>query len=336
MPGGSDYTGWATRPQDTREQTCESHDVSPFSVMTTFRVSRAPDPTTVTVTRTAEVAVEWTTTLPLPEWLATIAAVCTPYGGDRFESSPKPTNPAADGRFQAAPVDATVSPSGGESPALSEPYHYWNTPLGRLQADDHYPEGMRRVTVDLVDGPDALWTDESIAGVRADRLPEDRSTYARAGLRFFARERHQRPTDSGDGPDTGWQSVGTPSPLTTEPLADAVRETLADPVRAAVDDRDRETRDMEPGTKPEPGTGKTERTRTEPGANTGELPDTDEPRDRLGRSTETGSIGPATVRVAVETVRNQADAVWSAFRWDGDSDPYGIPAAAVRAATSPE
>jgi len=222
--------GWATRPQDTREQTCEYNGATPFSVMHSFRVARAPDPTTTTVARTYDVTVEWTATLDLPEFLASIAASCTPYGGDRFETGTGAVEPVEDERFRAAPVDATVRPPTCESPALSDPYHYWNTPLARLCADDHFSDGVTRLTLDLADGPDAVWADESIAGVPPERLPEDRTAYTRVGLEFTARERLSRGTD-GEDRRSAWCPVGEPTPPDTTLLAPAVEATLAETVR---------------------------------------------------------------------------------------------------------
>ena len=216
--------GWAMAPQDARDRTCEYTGSPLFSVFHTFRVARAPDPETTTVTRTYEATVEWTSQLDLPAWLGAVAENCTPYPGNRFGD--EDGDPALDGRFRAAPVDATVRPETHPDPTLSDPYHYWNTPLGRLKRDDHYPEAVGSLTVDLVDGPDALWTADSTAGPAPNRLPAARDAYARVGLEFVGRERVRRPR--ADRTDReGWRRIGESSAPRTDPLAAAVSATLA-------------------------------------------------------------------------------------------------------------
>jgi hypothetical protein len=277
---GPEPEGWATGPQETRERTCEFTRSPLFSVFHTLRIARSPAPGETTVSRACEASVEWTTRLDLSPWLSVVAECCTPYDGNRFGDGGG--NAAADGRFRSAPCDATVRPPDDADAALADPYHYWNTSLGRLQADDHFPGDVTAVTVDLVDGPDALWTGKSTAGAPGEHLPEDRKAYARVGLEFTARERVRQSTgdshapvvDAGD-PGNGFRHVGESSTPTTESLDELVGATLP-PALA-------------------------------------EGGDVDE---------------------ALRAVRTRIDDVWSAFRWDGESEPYRIPEAAVEAATT--
>lgn len=280
---GPEPEGWATGPQESRERTCEFTRTPLFSVFHTLRIARSPAPGETTVSRACEVSVEWTTRRDLPSWLSAVAECCTPYDGNRFGDGDG--DAASDGRFRSAPADATVRPPETADPALSDPYHYWNTSLGRLQADDHYPDHVGAATVDLVDGPDALWTGASTAGAPGDHLPEDREAYARVGLEFTARERVRQSTgdchapvvDAGS-PERGFRHVGESSTPTTEGLAELVGATLP---AALAEDHD--------------------------------------------------------VDAALRAVERRIDDVWAAFRWDGESQPYRIPEAAVEAATtSPE
>lgn len=232
--------GWATRPQDTRERTCEC-GLPGLSVLHTFRVARHPDPSTVTVTRTYEATVEWTADLPVPAWLRAIAAVAPAYEADRFGAGEGSEGSSGDGRFRAAPVDATLRPAGTHPAGLSDPYHYWNTPLARLLADDEYPAAVTSLTVDLLDGPKALWCGDATAGVDAGTLPGDRDEYARVGLEFTARERFRRPSgegtggggagDDADSPANRWSRAGDPAPPATDQLGPLVEATLASPAR---------------------------------------------------------------------------------------------------------
>lgn len=228
MSGPADRDGWAMQPQDTRERTCEYAAAGVFDVFHHLRVARAPDPTATTVTRVYEVTVEWTSRLGLPAWLETVADTCTPYGGDRFGDGVDRAA-ADDGRFRSAPADATFRPPEAPDPAMSDPYHYWNTPLGRVQGDEGYPADASSLTVDPTDGPDAVWTDDSTAGIPAEHLPEERSAYARVGLEFVGRERLQRSADrSGDRPrDGSWRHVGECTTPTTDHLAATVDRSLA-------------------------------------------------------------------------------------------------------------
>lgn len=306
---------WSTRPRDTRERTCGHPIASIFSVRHAFRVARDPAPQGVTVTRTYEATVEWTSRRDLPGWLAAVADGLTPYDADRFgdgeQSRPDPT---ADGRFLAAPVEATIRPE-GDGPIESEPYHYWNTPLARLQADDRYPEAVISATVDLVDGPDAIWTGTSTAGgLDARSLDGDFDDYGRVGVTITGRERFRRPgdevdpaTQSGSAPGTevdpdAWTSVGESSTPECSWLGSIVDATVAPEART---------------------------------------------------STGSGETAPDGEPVsAVERVETRIDAAWKAFEWgdlDGvesadelpadresavgsPTDPYRIPDAAVRAA----
>lgn len=226
--------GWATAPQDTRERTCEC-GLGPLSVLHTLRVARNPDPTNVTVARTYEATVEWTADLSLPEWLRAVAEVCPAYAADRFGPDGGPPRPAqdgpegagADGRFRAAPVDATVRPADAEPPGLSDPYHYWNTPLARLLADENYPEHVASLAVDLLEGPEAVWAARATAGVDPTSLPGDRDDYSRVGLEFTARERFRRPADGAADPDEGWTRAGEALGPETAVFAPAVARTMA-------------------------------------------------------------------------------------------------------------
>lgn len=292
--------GWATRPQDTRERTCE-WAAGPLSVLHTLRVARHPDPRSVTVTRTHEATVEWTAdpNLGLPGWLRALAESFPPYEADRFghprdgdgdgdaegSETDCPGGACADGRFRAAPVDATVRPTGDGQVGLSDPYHYWNTPLARLLADDGYPAGVGSLTLDLLEGPTAVWTAGSTAGVDPHSLPGDPTDYDRVGLEFTGRERFRRPVadrecdpgGEGDDPGDRWTRAGDPAPPATGPLGRVVAATLADPVDGRGD-----------------GSGATE---------------------------------------AVAAVEDRIAAVWRAFRREA-GDPYAIPDEAVETATS--
>jgi len=300
--------GWATAPQDTRERTCEYTGSRPFSVLHSLRVARAPDPSTTTVVRTYEVTVEWTAAPDLPAWLGTVAETCTPYGGDRFGTGE--TAPVEDGRFRAAPVDATVRPPGGDGPALSDPYHYWNTPLARLQRDDHYPASVSRLAVDLAEGPDAVWTGEATASGTVERVPGDREEYARVGLEFTARERLQRSTDDA----TPWAPVAEPTGVDTALLGPTVEETLAEPLRRSTGG----------------GTGGSRGDAERPGEDSA---GDDRPAGRsAGGDPPDGDCPDPAEALAV--VERQIEGVWSSFRWDGDGDPFDVPEAAVAAATT--
>ncbi|HKL29644.1 MAG TPA: hypothetical protein VJ898_10300 [Natrialbaceae archaeon] len=313
MTNGDDDP-WATRPRDTRERTC-GHSIAPvFSVRHAFRVARDPAPTGVTVTRTYEATVEWTSALDLPGWLSAVADVLTPYEADRFggvaESRPDST---ADGRFLAAPVEATVRP-GGSNPIQSEPYHYWNTPLARLQADDGYPDAVVSVTIDLVDGPEAIWSGASTAGgIDGRSLEGPLDDYSRVGVTITARERFRRSeggetaTEAGAaavGPEADtadWEPVGESASPDHPWLGSIVDATVASEVRSMANPN---------------------------GTPSG--PDHD------------------PIAAAVELAENRIDAAWTAFeRPSGDGgdstgdpdaadlalpDPYLIPEAAVRAA----
>jgi len=229
MTDGDDEA-WATGPRDTRERTC-GHAIPPiFSVRHTFRVDRDPATPDVTVTRTHEATVEWTSDLDLPGWLAAVADVLTPYGADRFgEGDDGRPDPTADGRFLAAPVEATVRP-GGADPIRSEPYHYWNTPLARLQADDGFPGAVVATTVDLVDGPEATWTGASTAGGLDGRsLENDLDAYSRVGVSVTGRERFRRSggeevaVERGSG-TADWEPAGersVPDPSWLDSIVDA-------------------------------------------------------------------------------------------------------------------
>jgi len=310
-----DGEAWSTRPRDTRERTC-GHPIAPmFSVRHAFRVARDPAPQGVTVTRTYEATVEWTSRRDLPGWLAAVADVLTPYDADRFgvggRSRPDPT---ADGRFLAAPVEATVRPGDGD-PIGAEPYHYWNTPLARLQADDRYPGAVVSATVDLADGPDAIWTGTSTAGgLDARSLDGDLDDYGRVGVTITGRERVRRTADETDpanegesGPETKadrgvWTSVGESSTPEFSWLGSIVDATVVPEART---------------------------------------------------STGSGETAPDGEPVsAVERVATRIDAAWTAFeRWDvgpvesedesvadhgsavgSPADPYRVPDGAIRAA----
>jgi hypothetical protein len=273
--------GWATGPQETRERTCEYTQSPLFSVFHTLRVARSPAPGETTVSRSCEVSVEWTTHLNLPDWLAAVADCCTPYDGNRFGDGDG--SAVEDGRFRSAPADATVRPPGGTDPALSDPYHYWNTSLGRLQADENFPTHASALTVDLVEGPDALWTGESTAGAPGDQLKSDRESYARVGLEFTGRERVRQsagdchaPVVDARSPDREYHRVGESTTPAIAGLDELVDATLA--------------------------------------------PELAEGRDVVD---------------VLSSVEGRVDGVWSAFRWDGDREPYGIPERAVESATSP-
>ena len=232
-----DGGGWATAPQDTRERTCEC-GVGPLSVLHTFRVARHPDPTTVTVARTHEATVEWTADLELEGWLRAVAELCPAYAADRFGpegTAPRPTvagpeGAGADGRFRAAPVDATVRPAGDGPTGLSDPYHYWNTPLARLLVDDNYPDRVTSMAVDPLEGPRAVWSGGSTAGIDPTTLPDDHEEYARVGLEFTARERFRRSTGAAD-PADDWTRAGEPVGPETGVVAPTVEATVAPAVR---------------------------------------------------------------------------------------------------------
>ncbi|MFW6376383.1 MAG: hypothetical protein ACOC0F_00250 [archaeon] len=319
MTDGQDDV-WATGPRDTRERTC-GHSIEPvFSVRHAFRVARDPAPTGVTMTRTYEATVEWTSVLDLPDWLSAVADALTPYEADRFgadtPSDATDTGDAtADGRFLAAPVEATVRP-GGSDPIQSEPYHYWNTPLARLQADDNYPDAVVSTTVDLVDGPEAIWSGASTAGGVDGRVLEGGfDEYSRVGVSVTARERFRRSdgtasggeeTGVGSGAHTGvgpeadtadWGPVGESASPDLRLLGSIVDATVAPEVRSMA--------------------------KRGPTA-----PDRD------------------PIAVAVDRVVNRTDAAWTAFdRTSGDGvsstdgpvvDPYRIPKRAVSAALDRE
>ncbi|MEF8756866.1 MAG: hypothetical protein V5A33_01395 [Halobacteriales archaeon] len=233
-----DDDAWATGPRDTRERTC-GHAIPPvFSVRHVFRVARDPATPGVTVTRTYEATVEWTSDLDLPGWLAAVADVLTPYGADRFgDGDGGRPDPAADGRFLAAPVEATVRP-GGSDPIQSEPYHYWNTPLARLQADDGFPEAVVATTVDLIDGPETIWTGASTGGGLDERALEDNlGAYSRVGVSVTGRERFRRSEGDEISVEPGsrtadWEPAGersVPDPSRLDSIVDA---TIVPEVRA--------------------------------------------------------------------------------------------------------
>lgn len=209
----SDVDPWETPPRDTRERTC-GHAIPPlFSVRHAFLLSRDPDPKGVTVTRTYEATVEWTSTLDLSSWLSAVAEELTPYESDRFSADEQTgetphSDATTDGRFLAAPVEATVRP-GGNDPVESEPYHYWNTPLARLQLDDGYPDAVVSATTDLVDGPEALWTGASTAGnIDARSMDCDVGDYNRVGITVTGRERFRRSIGDGSAVPTDGAAVG--------------------------------------------------------------------------------------------------------------------------------
>lgn len=337
-----DVETWSTPRRDTCERTCGLTIPPVFSVTHDFSVARDPDPMAVTVTRTYEATVEWTSRLDLPAWLSAVADVLTPYEPDRFGSAPESnggwnTKPdvtaggaARDGRFLAAPVEATIRPDGGD-PVRSDPYHYWNAPLARLQTDPHYPGGVDAMSIDLVEGPEALWSGTSMAGgIRPKELPDAADTYCRVGVAIIARERFHRSATQGgaDGdvvppsvrspPSERWGLVGDPSPPDCSWLHSFVDATLAPEVRSLAFDR----------------------------------------RDATDAA---ASVDP--VSAAVRAVERRIDAAWTAFRrrdgsigdaggdGTGDStasddrescsgtgvtDPYQVPDAAVRVATAPD
>lgn len=212
-PPDDQDVAWATSTEDTRERTC-TYTLAPiFSLQHTFRLSRYGDRSTEWITRTYEVGVEWTSLDPVTDWLSTVADALTPYDGKRFaetndgtESAGTTADAASDGRFRAAPVDATLRPTENGDPLLSEPYHYWNSPLARVQADEEYPDGVTSLTLDLVDGPTVLWTGEATAGgVSPDDL--DPGAYPhRVGLEYRIRERLRRPVEG----DAAWTRDGGP------------------------------------------------------------------------------------------------------------------------------
>lgn len=194
-------SGWATEPQDTRERTCEC-PLGPFRVRHTLRLARNPDGRSVTVTRTHEVTVEWYADTGLDDWLSTVATHLAEYG-DR-----DPTDPAGDGRFRAEPVDATVVPA--TVGPLDDTYHFWNTPLARLQRDEGYPDEVRSLTVDLASGPVALWSSDASDDVDG-----------RVGVEVTGRERFQRPVDG-----EVWSPVGERSVPSLSGLAELAAETV--------------------------------------------------------------------------------------------------------------
>jgi hypothetical protein len=317
MTDGQD-DAWATGPRDSQERTCGQAIAPVFSVRHAFRVARDPAPPGATVTRTYEATVEWTSVLDLPAWLSAVADVLTPYGADRFGvGDEQPSDSTADGRFLAAPVEATVRP-GGSDPIQSEPYHYWNTPLARLQADDGYPDAVVSATIDLVDGPEAIWSGASSAGgIDGRSLEGPLDDYSRVGVTITGRERFSRsdgdesPVEAGaaavgPGADTAdWLLVGESASPDHPWLGSIVEATVAPEVRSMAN----------PGGPPS-------------------APDRDPIAD------------------AVERVENRIDAAWTAFeRQSGDGgdstedpdaadlplpDPYLIPEAAVRAALDRE
>jgi hypothetical protein len=251
MTDGQD-DAWVTGPHDTRERTCGQAIAPVFSVRHAFHVARDPAPPGVTVTRTYEATVEWTSDLDLPAWLSAVADVLTPYDADRFGVGDEPrSDPTADGRFLAAPVEATVRP-GGSGPIQSEPYHYWNTPLARLQADDGYPGAVVSTTLDLVDGPEAVWTGTSMAGgIDVGSLERDLEAYSRVGVAVTGRERFRRPspeagTENEDerGPHD-WERVGERSVIECSWLESIVGATIAPEVRS-MGDRSETAPDRDP------------------------------------------------------------------------------------------
>ena len=242
MTDGQD-DAWVTGPRDTRERTCGQAIAPVFSVRHAFHVARDPAPPGVTVTRTYEATVEWTSTLDLPAWLSAVADVLTPYEADRFGGGDDPRpDPTTDGRFLAAPVEATVRP-GGSDPIQSEPYHYWNTPLARLQADDGYPDGVVSATIDLVDGPEAIWSGTSTAGGLDGRsLEGDLDDYRRVGVSVTGRERYRRSNGEEGTADPAartddWERVGGSSSPDCPWLRSIVNATVAPEVRSMTEKR---------------------------------------------------------------------------------------------------
>lgn len=281
--------GWATGPQDTRERTCECGPggmsvlhtlrVARHPDSSTVTVTRTYE---ATVEWTADLSLSaWLRAVaevtppyaadrfgerrgeefPAPESGGPDAAddragvpdaegagADTPEAENGTAGSP-PDGAGADGRFRAAPVDATVRPAGDHPAGLGDPYHYWNTPLARLLVDDEYPAGVRSMTLDLLGGPDALWSADATAGVDPTGLPGTRTDYARVGLEFTARERYRRPVASdrrpvgganGDGGPDPWERAGDPEPPATDRLGPLAEATLAFPARESALDGDLE------------------------------------------------------------------------------------------------
>lgn len=319
-----DEDPWETPPRDTRERTC-GHAIPPiFSVRHTFRLSRDPDPTGVTVTRTYEATVEWTSTLDLPSWLSVVVDELTPYESDRFapDAPARETSHSdatTDGRFLAAPVEATVRPVGAD-PVESEPYHYWNTPLARLQIDDAYPDAVVSATIDLVDGPEGLWTGASTAGnIDARSMDGDIEDYTRVGVTVTGRERFQR-------------STGDDSAVPTDEAA------VGDVDGSALAHDDDDTRESSQNAEK----GQWDRVGASSAPTLGGLRSIVEStiasrvRDRAEEETE------ISVDEAVERVAHRIDAAWRAFELGADDEqslgnqtnyPYRVPDAAVRIGT---
>ncbi len=250
-PGEDCGGGWATDPQDTRERTCEWPLPPAFCLRHRLRVDRSPAPESVTVTRTHRASVEWTADVDLPAWLRAVAQICTPYGRrgddrDRFHTDP-PGDPSSDddapildrdadtdGRFRAAPVEATVRPPDGDGGGLSDPYHYWNTPLARLRSDEHYPDCVASATVEPVDGPDATWTGASAVGATVGTIPDlDVEAHSRVGLEVTTRERFRR--DGG-----AWRAVDDTMSPELGGIAGLVEVTLAPAVRQRIGGQERD------------------------------------------------------------------------------------------------
>ncbi|MFT4890884.1 MAG: hypothetical protein ACI9YT_001805 [Halobacteriales archaeon] len=317
----SDDESWVTRPRDTRERTCGHSVARLFSVRHAFRVARDPDPTGVTVTRTHEATVEWTSELDLPAWLSEVAEVLTPYEADRFGTDgASGTDATADGRFLAAPVEATIRP-GGSGPVESEPYHYWNTPLVRVREDDGYPADVVSATLDLVDGPEAVWTGASTAGgIDGRSLDGDIDAYSRVGVTVTGRERFRRPAhEDGPEPTDAAAGNGTVDRGSARAGEDATVGDGAEVDRwEAVGQRSVPTLDF-----------------------LGSIVDaTVAPQARAAAGVDVAAADP--VAGATRTVQRRTGAAWTAFELaDGDdggspagtvADPYRVPDAAVRAA----
>lgn len=300
---------WTTPTEETLSRTCTC-TLGPLTVQHGFRLARHGGPGTV-VTRTYEPVIQWTSTRTLDGWLGDVAETLTPYVADRFGTGDGAGGPGADarsaggersgaagdGRFLAAPVDATVRPAGTD-PLLAEPYHFWNTPLARLLEEAGYPGAVTSVTLDLVDGPTVHWDrDATAGGVDPDALPEP----TRVGVEYAARQRLRRIPDDGDG--------------TRDAGAEGIRDAETGHGRGigwSVDDDDFRV-DRE-------GLARFV-------AATRAVPDGG---DEGGGDGVDGD-GDADPLAAVAA---QVDAVAAAFRWDGEGDPFAIDEATMTAATT--